>query len=55
MNVSGQTVGQPPEGSKPLFDGKDLAAWKVDEVQQKHWTIKPGNVLDLNPEGKPKG
>jgi hypothetical protein len=45
----------PPAGFKPLFNGKDLSGWKVDEVQKKHWTVKEGGVLDLNPEGAPAG
>ena len=44
----------PPEGSKPLFNGKDLSGWKADDVQKKHWTVKEG-VLDLNPVGAPSG
>ena len=44
----------PPEGFKPLFNGKDLSGWKVDDVQAKHWTVKDG-VLDLNPVGAPAG
>ena len=44
----------PPEGFKPLFNGKDLTGWKADDVQKKHWTVKDG-VLDLNPVGAPSG
>jgi hypothetical protein len=44
----------PPEGFKPLFNGEDLAGWKADDVQKKHWTVKDG-VLDLNPVGAPAG
>lgn len=36
-----------PEGFSVLFNGEDLAAWKLDAEAAKHWTIKDG-VLDYD-------
>ena len=32
------------EGFRPLFDGKDLGAWKADDEAKKHWLIADGAI-----------
>ncbi len=34
----------PPEGFTALFNGKDLAGWKVDERNAAHWKIVDGAI-----------
>jgi hypothetical protein len=32
------------EGFRPLFDGKDLSAWKADDAAKKHWLVADGVI-----------
>jgi len=32
------------EGWTPLFDGKDLSAWRADDKQKEHWLVQDGLI-----------
>ena len=41
--LSVQTADNTPlEGFTGLFNGKDLAGWKVDDETKQHWSVKEG-------------
>lgn len=44
----------PPEGFTSLFNGKDLAGWKVPEGDNGHWKVKDG-VIDYDARSEAKG
>jgi hypothetical protein len=43
----------PPEGFVSLFNGKDLAGWKVPEGDNNHWKVKDG-VIDYDARSEAK-
>jgi hypothetical protein len=43
----------PPEGFTSLFNGKDLAGWKVPEGDNGHWKVKDG-VIDYDARSESK-
>jgi len=43
----------PGEGWTPLFDGKDLAAWKIPEGDNGHWKVVDG-VIDYDAQSEAK-
>jgi hypothetical protein len=43
-----------PDGFVSLFNGKDLAGWKVPEGDDGHWKVVDG-VIDYDAESKAKG
>ena len=45
---------RPPAGFTPLLNGRDLTGWKADAEAQRHWTIKPGGILDYALESRVK-
>jgi hypothetical protein len=57
ITVAGWTTraaGPPPgEGWEPLFDGKDLAGWKVPEGDGGHWKVVDG-VIDYDAQSEAK-
>lgn len=38
-------LNQPPKGFVALFNGKDLAGWKVSEKNAMHWKVKDGIIV----------
>src|SRR5271156_1326821 len=44
----------PPPGFAALFNGKDLAGWKVPEGDGGHWKVVDG-VIDYDAESEAKG
>jgi hypothetical protein len=43
----------PPEGFTPLFNGKDLAGWKVPQGDNGHWKVVDGTIdYDARSEAK---
>lgn len=46
--------GQTPEGFTPLFNGKDLAGWKVPEGDNGHWKVVD-RVIDYDAQSEAKG
>ena len=53
--TAGTSVAAPPpgEGWVPLFDGKDLSAWKVPEGDGGHWKVVDG-VIDYDAQSEAK-
>lgn len=51
--VAPASAGGPPKGFTPLFDGKDLEAWKVPEGDNGHWKIVDG-VIDYDARSEAK-
>jgi hypothetical protein len=45
---------QPPEGFTALFNGKDLAGWKVPEGDNGHWRVH-GGVIEYDGKSEAKG
>src|SRR5262245_58594513 len=45
---------EPPEGFVPLFNGRDLAGWKVPEGDGGHWKVVDG-VIDYDAESQARG
>jgi hypothetical protein len=43
-----------PDGFKPLFNGKDLAGWKIPAGDNGHWKVKDG-VIDCDARSEAKG
>ncbi len=38
------STGEPPRGFSPLFDGKNLDAFKVSEKAREHWKVEGGEI-----------
>ncbi len=38
----GDAGGEPPAGSRPIFNGRDLTGWKVDDENRGHWLVRDG-------------
>src|SRR5262245_10043078 len=45
---------KPPEGFTPLFNGKNLAGWKVPQGDNGHWKVA-GGVIDYDAKSEAKG
>ncbi|MEA2734444.1 MAG: hypothetical protein QOE14_895 [Humisphaera sp.] len=43
----------PPEGFAPIFNGKDLAGWKIPEGDNGHWKVVDG-VIDYDAQSQAK-
>jgi len=50
---SGTWAGGPPKGFTPLFNGKDLAGWKVPAGDNGHWKVLDG-VIDYDAKTEAK-
>src|SRR5271156_672095 len=50
----GRADNSPPEGFVSLFNGKDLAGWKVPEGDGGHWKVVDG-VIDYDALSQAKG
>ena len=50
LNIS---AGQPPEGFTSIFNGKDLAGWKVPQGDNGHWNVVDG-VIDYDAQSEAK-
>lgn len=50
----GRADNPPPEGFVSLFNGKDLAGWKIPEGDGGHWKVVDG-VIDYDAESQAKG
>jgi hypothetical protein len=45
---AGPKDNMPPEGFKLLFNGKDLAGWKVSDKNKDHWKVENGILVHDN-------
>ena len=52
--VSSPQAQHPPAGFVPLFNGKDLAGWKVPAGDNGHWRVADG-VIDYDAESEAQG
>ena len=50
----GRADNAPPEGFVSLFNGKDLAGWKIPEGDGGHWKVVDG-VIDYDAQSQAKG
>jgi type 1 glutamine amidotransferase len=50
----GRADNTPPEGFVSLFNGKDLAGWKIPEGDGGHWKVVDG-VIDYDADSQAKG
>jgi hypothetical protein len=51
---SAPSSSQAPAGFRPLFNGKDLAGWKIPEGDGGHWKVVDG-VIDYDAQSQAKG